>query len=331
MMPSKSQLRPGDSLSVDEAIRIVAVHSANDIAVALAEKIGGSESRFAALMTLRAQELGMANTRFVNANGVPDSRQVTTARDIAILSRAVMRDYPQYYAYFGLRECELRGKLFTNHNHLLREPGYDGFKTGFTNAAGYNLSASAVRDGKRLITVVLGGSSAATRDDNVQTLMNAGFDVLRKRSLGEHTTIAANIAEPDDSGPIQRSIEQGDGDRGGLSAVVVDSLRGTQVADQLSQDEQQSPLRAPPPGLRGRKVAAAAPCAPTPRRRGRARHAAACRTDRVELAAVDCAKKHGKAKRACGRVEKSDRVRIAKAAAPKGKAAHHRVHRRVDA
>jgi D-alanyl-D-alanine carboxypeptidase (penicillin-binding protein 5/6) len=292
-------------------MRIVAVHSANDIAVALAEKIGGSESRFAALMTLRAQELGMANTRFVNANGVPDSRQVTTARDIAILSRAVMRDYPQYYSYFGLHEMTLLGKVYTNHNHLLREPGYDGFKTGFTNAAGFNLSASAVRDGKRLITVVLGGSSAALRDDNVQTLMNAGFEVLHKRSLGVKTTIAANIAEPDDSGPITRpSIEQGDGSQAGLNIVVADSLHSAGY-NQVSDEERADPIdaKAPPPGLRGRVsprvmparlIAATAPCVAG---RGRHRHAVACKSAPVQVAAAadPCAKMHGKAKRSCAR------------------------------
>ncbi len=302
MIPSKSPLRPGESLTVDQAMRIVAVHSANDIAVALAEKIGGSESRFAALMTLRAQELGMANTRFVNANGVPDSRQVTTARDIAILSRAVMRDYPQYYSYFGLHETTLLGKLYTNHNHLLREPGYDGFKTGFTNAAGFNLSASAVRDGKRLITVVLGGSSAALRDDNVQTLMNAGFDVLKRRTLGVKTTIAANIAEPDDSGPITRpSIEQGDGNQAGLSVVVADALHA-QGYNQLDDDEQKidpDAMKAPPPGLRGRIAAAAPPCI-TGHHRGR--RAVACKAAaKVEVAAVDCAKLRGRAKYSCAR------------------------------
>ena len=127
------------------------------MAVALAEKIGGTESRFAAMMTLKAQELGMSHTRYVNANGLPDSRQVTTAHDIAILCRAVLRDYPQYYHYFGRKQFTYRGRTMSNHNHLLgRMPGVDGFKTGFTNAAGYNLAASAVRNGHRLIAVVHG-------------------------------------------------------------------------------------------------------------------------------------------------------------------------------
>jgi D-alanyl-D-alanine carboxypeptidase (penicillin-binding protein 5/6) len=325
MIPSKSSLRPGESLSVDEAMRIVAVHSANDIAVALAEKIGGSESRFASLMTLRAQELGMANTRFVNANGVPDSRQLTTARDIAILSRAVLRDYPQYFDYFGLRDCVVAGKFYANHNHLLREPGYDGFKTGFTNAAGYNLSASAVRDGHRLITVVLGGSSGALRDETVMTLMNAGFDVLKKRSLGVKTTIAQNIDVPDDTGPIQPGVEEGDGGRGELRAEVVDPVHGV-VHDQLSEEEQKlnMPVAAPPPpGLRGRVTTAAvahaaAPCV-APARHGRHAHkAAACaKSAAVEVAAADCSHKHGKAKRLCessaAKSEKSEKTEVAAA------------------
>jgi D-alanyl-D-alanine carboxypeptidase (penicillin-binding protein 5/6) len=322
MMPSKSSLRPGESLSVDEAMRIVAVHSANDIAVALAEKIGGSEARFASLMTLRAQELGMANTRFVNANGVPDSRQLTTARDIAILSRAVLRDYPQYFDYFGLRDCVVAGKFYANHNHLLREPGYDGFKTGFTNAAGYNLSASAVRDGRRLITVVLGGSSGALRDENVMTLMNAGFDVLKKRSLGVKTTIAQNIDVPDDTGPIQPGVEEGDGGRGELRAEVVDPVH-VAAHDQLAEEEQKlnMPAAAPPPaGLRGRVTAvahAAAPCPPV--RHGRHAHkAAACaKSETVAVAAADCGHKHGKAKRLCessaAKAEKAGKTEVAAA------------------
>jgi D-alanyl-D-alanine carboxypeptidase (penicillin-binding protein 5/6) len=313
-------------------MRIVAVHSANDIAVALAEKIGGSEPKFAQLMSLRAQELGMANTHFVNAHGLPDARQVTTARDFAILARAAMRDYPQYFDYFGLRDCVVAGKLYENHNHLLREPGYDGFKTGFTNAAGYNLVASAVRDNRRLITVVLGGSSAALRDENVQTLMNAGFDVLRRRSLGERTTIAQNIAEPDDNGPVQQSIEQGDGGRGGLSAVVVDNLHSGDNIDQLLQGEQQSPTAAPPAGLRGRvsSARAAEPCMAVSHRHGRTvRRAVACKSARVQMASATsdgCAKKHGKAKLNCQRTDRKPAIRVAKIAPAKGKARHARAH-----
>jgi D-alanyl-D-alanine carboxypeptidase len=195
--PTKLGLRAGDAIDVEDAMHAIAVISANDMAVAMAEKIGGgSEERFAAMMTMKAQELGMTHTRFVNANGLPDSRQVTSAHDIAVLCRAVLRDYPQYYHYFGTEEFSYRGRSWNNHNHLLgRMPGLDGFKTGFTNAAGYNLAASAVRDGRRLITVVLGGSSGATRNANVEDLLLTGFDVEERRARGERITVAQNLFE----------------------------------------------------------------------------------------------------------------------------------------
>ena len=138
------------------------------------------------MMTMKAQELGMTHTHFVNANGLPDSRQITSAHDIAILCRAVLRDYPQYYHYFGTEEFTYRGRSWNNHNHLLGHmPGVDGFKTGFTNAAGFNLAASAVRDGRRLIAVVMGGSSGAARNANVEDLLLTGFDVEERRARGE--------------------------------------------------------------------------------------------------------------------------------------------------
>ncbi|AYV48877.1 peptidase M15 [Caulobacter flavus] len=229
--PTKMGLRPGDSLSVDEAIRAMAVKSANDIATAMAEKLGGSESRFAALMTLRGQELGMRNTRFVNASGLPDSRQISTARDLAILSRATMRDFPQYYSYFSLKGFEFRGGYVRGHNRLLSSmEGFDGLKTGYTNASGYNLAGSAVRDGRRLIAVVLGGSSTAWRDNNMEDLLTTGFDVMRRRSHGERTSIAANLYEEDPAGPIMRpSSEEGDGDQAGLKIVLTDNPRPAPV------------------------------------------------------------------------------------------------------
>src|SRR5690606_10372414 len=143
------------TIRVEDAIQALTVKSANDIAVALAEHLGGTETKFAALMTLRAHELGMTSTRFVNASGLPDTRQVSTARDLAVLSRSIMRDYPQYYSYFGVKQFTYGGVTMNNHNRLLRQmPGVDGLKTGFTNASGFNLAASAVRDGRRLIAVV---------------------------------------------------------------------------------------------------------------------------------------------------------------------------------
>lgn len=220
--PTKLGVRPGESITVSEAMQAMAIKSANDAAVAMAEKLGGSESRFAAMMTLKAQELGMVNTHFVNASGLPDSRQVSTARDIAILSRAVMRDYPQYYRLFSQTQFTFRGQTMGNHNHLLAQmPGVDGLKTGFTNASGYNLAASAVRDNRRLITVVLGGPSNAARDHNVQDLLLTGFDVLARRARGEKIVIAQNLFEPEPTGPmVASSSEEGDGDPDGARIAL---------------------------------------------------------------------------------------------------------------
>jgi len=217
--PTKLGVRAGDSVSVNEAIEAMTTLSANDAAVAMAEKLGGTESRFAALMTLRAQELGMQNTHFVNANGLPDSRNLTTARDIAILSRAAMRDYPQYYHYFSLEEFTFRGRTVANHNHLLgRMQGVDGLKTGFTNASGFNLAVSAVRENRRLIAVVMGGPTVAQRDQNAEDLLLTGFDVMHRRAMGEKIVVAQNMFEPTElNGPVVRPpSEQGDGEQASL-------------------------------------------------------------------------------------------------------------------
>lgn len=209
--PSKLGLAAGQTIRLDDAMRATAVRSANDMAVVIAEHIAGSEARFASMMTLKAQELGMTQTRYVNPNGLPDSRQLTSARDLAILARAVMRDYPQYYAYFGQHDWVYEGRDFRNTNGLLHSGnGYDGIKTGFTNASGYNLAASAVRDGRRLITIVLGGRSSATRNAHVAELMDTGFEVERRRAAGERIQVAQaffesrgfGIGGPDTGAPV---------------------------------------------------------------------------------------------------------------------------------
>ncbi|MBI2261592.1 MAG: SPOR domain-containing protein [Caulobacterales bacterium] len=209
--PSKLGLAAGQTITLDNAMRATAVRSANDMAMAIAEHVGGSQDRFAAQMTLKARELGMTNTRYVNPNGLPDARQVTTARDLAILARAVMRDYPQYYRYFGLHDWAYNGRDYRNTNGLLRSgDGYDGMKTGYTNASGYNLAASAVRDGRRLITIVLGGRTTASRNAHVAALMDTGFEVERLRRSGQPIQVAQAFFEqrgfgigPDNSGPVQ--------------------------------------------------------------------------------------------------------------------------------
>jgi D-alanyl-D-alanine carboxypeptidase (penicillin-binding protein 5/6) len=293
--PSKTKLQPGQSLTVDEAIRVTAVHSANDIAVALAERLGGSEAHFAQLMTLRAQELGMRNTHFANASGLPNPQQISTARDISILSRAVMRDYPQYYSYFGQKTLDFEGQVMQNHNHLLTKmPGVDGIKTGYVSAAGFNLSASAVRNGKRLIAVVLGGPSTAARDENVEELLNAGFNVLNRRNAGLRMTIASLMSEPQDlSGPVERPpVEEGSGDQPDLRVVVQPQIRTMPMmaaAQTLTAPGAASHISISQPALR---EAVAAPCRAT--RRHRRHHATACESETIQTAKAETAKADAK-------------------------------------
>jgi D-alanyl-D-alanine carboxypeptidase len=243
MSPTKLGLRAGDSITVDEALKAISVKSANDAAAALAEKLGGTESNFARLMTLRAKELGMTRTNFVNASGLPDSRQISTARDLAILSRATMRDFPQYYSYFSLRGFEFRGAYIRGHKRLLDTmPGFDGLKTGYVGASGFNLAGSAVRDGKRLIAVVLGGPSAAWRDDNMEDLLLAGFDTLRRRERGERTyTMAANVFDTPQATVYRAPTEQGDGEQEGMSIQLTNNPSAGQKYAVLSKMEPAAP------------------------------------------------------------------------------------------
>ncbi|ESQ88210.1 D-Ala-D-Ala carboxypeptidase [Asticcacaulis sp. AC460] len=241
--PVKVYLKPGETIDVDSAMRLVALYSANDLAVALAEKIGGTEERFAALMTIKAQELGMGQTRFVNASGLPDPRQLSSARDMAILARAVMRDYPQYYDYFSLPSYTFRGRTYVNHNPLRDMPGVDGMKTGFTNAAGYNLVASQVKDGHRLIAVMLGGNNKSQRREHVSFLMNTGFDIFDRRANGEVITVAqteftkafaARNAIPDEPRPYTILANNESLSDAGLR----DALEASEEANAVDEDVQ---------------------------------------------------------------------------------------------
>ncbi|MFC3711515.1 D-alanyl-D-alanine carboxypeptidase family protein [Sphingoaurantiacus capsulatus] len=213
--PSKLPTRKGDTITVEQAIRALTVKSANDVAVALAEKLGVTEAAFAEKMTEKARYLGMKNTRFVNASGLPNPNHSTTARDIAILSLATLQHFPQYYKYYSEPEFTYANQVMTSHNRLLKNmPGADGIKTGYTAAAGFTLAASAQRDGKRLIAVVLGGPSTMARDQNVQALLEAGFDVMKSRAVGMRTTVASYMSEPPEvpGFELPPGIEQGSTD-----------------------------------------------------------------------------------------------------------------------
>jgi D-alanyl-D-alanine carboxypeptidase len=174
--PSKMGFRPGIQVTVDNALKMMLVRSANDMAVVLAEGIGGSIDGFSAQMNQTAQKLGMTQTSYVNPNGLPADGQITSARDLAILARAVIRDLPEYEYFMHIPSIRYGRRITQNFNRLIgRYPGADGFKTGFICASGYNLVASATRDGKRLIAVVLGSSSGRMRAVRAAQLLDRGF------------------------------------------------------------------------------------------------------------------------------------------------------------
>ena len=174
--PSKMGFRPGTQVTVDNALKMMLVKSANDMAVVLAEGVGGSVDGFSAQMNQAAQKLGMTQTSYVNPNGLPADGQITSARDLAILARAIIHDLPEYEYFVHIPSIRYGRKITQNFNRLIgRYPGADGFKTGFICASGYNLVASATRDGKRLIAVVLGASSGQMRAVRAAQMLERGF------------------------------------------------------------------------------------------------------------------------------------------------------------
>ncbi len=174
--PSKMGFRPGTQVTVDNALKMMLVKSANDMAVVLAEGVGGSIDGFSALMNQNAQRLGMTQTSYVNPNGLPADGQITSARDLAILARAIIHDLPEYEYFVHIPSIRYGRRITQNFNKLIgRYPGADGFKTGFICASGYNLVASATRNGKRLIAVVLGASSGHARAVKAAQLLERGF------------------------------------------------------------------------------------------------------------------------------------------------------------
>lgn len=200
--PSKLGLRPGQTISVEDAIRALVTKSANDVAVVIAENIGGSEEAFARRMTSTARRLGMSRTTFYNASGLPNAAQYTSARDMVTLGRAVQERFPTYYRYFSTRSFAWGSQVIGNHNNLLRRlDGVDGIKTGYTEASGFNLVTSMWRDDRHLVASVMGGSSARERDDHMVTLLS--------RAIGSASAGAKVSSVLRDGG---RSAEADDGD-----------------------------------------------------------------------------------------------------------------------
>jgi D-alanyl-D-alanine carboxypeptidase len=205
--PTKLGLQPGEAMTVEQAILGLVTKSANDAASALGEFLGGSEDRFAQMMTLRARALGMNRTSFRNASGLPDPDQWTTARDLATLGRRLVLDFPQLYGYFSVSGFVWHNRVVLNHDTMLRTyPGADGMKTGFTDYAGHNLVTSAVHDGVRLIGVVMGTASNTERDQHMAMLLDDGFNQVNGPSsqfggslialANAATTFAAHPAQP---------------------------------------------------------------------------------------------------------------------------------------
>jgi D-alanyl-D-alanine carboxypeptidase len=180
--PTKLGLQPGQTIAVEDAIKSIVTKSANDAAVVIAENLGGSEEAFAAQMTQKAHALGMSRTTYVNASGLPDDDQITTARDEALLGRAIQDRFPRLYRFFSTTSFVFRGRTIRGHNHLLGSvTGVDGIKTGFTRASGFNLITSVHRDGRFIVGVVLGGRSAFERDAHMRALIDANIRLASAR------------------------------------------------------------------------------------------------------------------------------------------------------
>lgn len=180
MQPSKLGLEPGETIRVKDAIYALVTKSANDVAVAVAEHLAGSERKFAEAMTRRAHAIGMARTVFINASGLHSPHQISTAHDMARMAQYVIQNYPEEYKYFSRHSFTYNGKTYRNHNRLLGQyAGVDGMKTGYVNASGFNLIASAVRNDRRIIGVVFGGRSGRTRNIHMASLLDRGFKAVQ--------------------------------------------------------------------------------------------------------------------------------------------------------
>lgn len=181
--PSKLRLKPQQHITAEDAIRTIVTLSANDVAVVISENLSGTEPAFAARMTRTAQSLGMHHTRFRNASGLPDKRQCTTARDMALLGAALQARFPDKYRYFKTRTFTYRGHTYLNHNHLLKRiPGADGIKTGYIRASGFNVVVSLKRSGRKVVAVVMGGRTVKARDARAASLVK---HVLPKARRGQ--------------------------------------------------------------------------------------------------------------------------------------------------
>ncbi len=187
-------LRSGQKLRVRDAIQALIVRSANDVAVVVAESLGQTESNFGRIMTKKARKLGMSATVFRNASGLPNRAQKTTARDMVKLSSRLMKDFPQYYHYFSTQTFTYRGRTYYSHNRMVRSiPEVDGLKTGYIRASGFNVATSAKRGNYRVVGVVMGGRTAASRDRQMAQLLDRGFKTAIAKRLAEKIIVNAPV------------------------------------------------------------------------------------------------------------------------------------------
>lgn len=215
MPPSKLGLKVGSTIRVQDAILALVTKSANDVAVVVAEALGGTEIKFAQMMTAKARAIGMSRTSFRNASGLPNRRQLSTARDMALLGVRVREDFPGFYDYFSTQRFKYAGRSYKNHNSLLASyKGTDGIKTGYIRASGFNLVAAVERDGRRIIGVVFGGKTSRSRDAHMRKLLDKGFAKLEESDFLAAPLVAFSGAA-ERSGATARAVEvvaQGDAD-----------------------------------------------------------------------------------------------------------------------
>ncbi|HEX6957868.1 MAG TPA: D-alanyl-D-alanine carboxypeptidase [Ferrovibrio sp.] len=241
--PYGIDLRAGQTITVHDAILAAITKSANNAAVVLAEAIGGTEAKFAEMMTKRAHQLGMTNTVFKNASGLPNRHQKSTARDMAKLGIALVKNHKDYYSYFSTAEFEWKDAVIPNHNHILtRYEGADGIKTGYIAASGFNLVASAKRDGHRIVAVVFGGSSVKARDNRMIQLLDTGFakienddapaTMVADKSESSGFGLISN-AEATPAAPINAKALKNADDAAGDWAVQLGAFRKASSAEHL--------------------------------------------------------------------------------------------------
>lgn len=253
-------LRPGQSIPVDTAIKALVIRSANDVAVVVAEALGGNVANFAVMMTRKSRALGMRSTVFKNPNGLPNGGQFTTARDMAKLGIALKRDFPQYYDYFAARQFSWHGVSYYTHNRvMLRYSGTDGIKTGFINASGFNVVTSTERGGRPLVGVVMGGASGQWRDDRMIQLLDAAYVTIAQRGQKRGQVVASNLPAVDGK-PVAVPTAQ---KPPAIEVKVAKAVVPTQAKPVTLIEPEVAPITPAPPEP-AKQVATTAPAVPAP-------------------------------------------------------------------